>query len=64
MTLAADLYFSYRSPYSYFAAQRWRELIDEWDLAISVKVVYPIAVRDPGFFERAKNFWDNVTDGR
>ena len=57
MTLAADLYFSYRSPYSYFAAQRWRELIEEWDLAISVKVVYPIAVRDPGFFERANPMW-------
>ena len=57
MTLQADLYFSYRSPYSYFAAQRWRELVAEWDLSISVKVVYPIAVRDPAFFERANPMW-------
>ena len=57
MTLQADLYFSYRSPYSYFAAQRWRELVAEWDLAINVKVVYPIAVRDPGFFDRENALW-------
>ena len=57
MTLQADLYFSYRSPYSYFAAQRWRDLATEWDLSISVKVVYPIAVRDPEFFKRANPQW-------
>ena len=57
MTLRADLYFSYRSPYSYFAAQRWRDLATEWDLSISVKVVYPIAVRDPEFFNRANPQW-------
>ncbi|MEL7463088.1 MAG: DsbA family protein [Pseudomonadota bacterium] len=57
MTLQADLYFSYRSPYSYFAAQRWRDLVAEWDLSINVKVVYPIAVRDPGFFDRENALW-------
>lgn len=57
MTMQAELYFSYRSPYSYFAAQRWREIETAWDLKINVKVVYPIAIRDPGFFERENKQW-------
>ncbi|MEO1610755.1 MAG: DsbA family protein [Pseudomonadota bacterium] len=57
MTLSADLYFSYRSPYSYFAAQRWRALTEEWDLSIHLRVVYPIAIRDPGFFDRENALW-------
>lgn len=57
MTLEADLFFSYRSPYSYFAAQRWREIVAEWDLSVRLKVVFPIAIRDPGFFERENPQW-------
>ncbi|MEM7524974.1 MAG: DsbA family protein [Pseudomonadota bacterium] len=57
MTLSADLYFSYRSPYSYFGAVAYRRICEEWDLRIDVKVVYPIAIRDPGFFERESPLW-------
>lgn len=57
MTLKADLYFSYRSPYSYLGAGRYLALTDEWDLEIDVRPVFPIAIRDPGFFEREDPLW-------
>jgi len=47
MTLKADLYFSFRSPYSYLAVGRYRDLVREHDLEISLRTVLPIAVRDP-----------------
>jgi 2-hydroxychromene-2-carboxylate isomerase len=48
MTLHADLFFSFRSPYSYLAVGRYRALAAEHDLAISLRTVLPIAIRDPG----------------
>jgi 2-hydroxychromene-2-carboxylate isomerase len=48
MTLHADLFFSFRSPYSYLAVGRYRALAAEYDLAISLRTVLPIAIRDPG----------------
>ena len=57
MTLSADVYFSYRSPYSYLAAARYVQLAEEHDLTINLRVVWPIAVRDPGFFERENPQW-------
>lgn len=47
MTLQADLYFSFRSPYSYLAIGRYRAMAAEHDLAIDLKVVWPIAIRNP-----------------
>lgn len=47
MTLTADLYFSFRSPYSYLAIGRYRTMAEEYDLDISLRVVWPIAIRDP-----------------
>lgn len=57
MTLQADLYFSYRSPYSYFGAQLYRQIAETWDVEINLRVVFPIAIRDPGFFERENPQW-------
>lgn len=57
MTLSADLFFSFRSPYSYYAVQRWWALIDEWDVTINLRPVYPLAVRQPDFFERNHPNW-------
>jgi len=57
MTLKADLYFSYRSPYSYFAAQMCRRVAAESDVAVALRVGYPIAVRDPDFFSRDSPLW-------
>lgn len=47
MTLKADLFFSYRSPYSYLAIGRYRQMTEEYDLDIALRIVWPIAVRDP-----------------
>ena len=47
MTLKADLYFSFRSPYSYLAIGRYRAMAEEHDLDINLRVVWPIAIRDP-----------------
>lgn len=61
MALAADLYWSFRSPYSYLAIRRWRELVDRYDLEIAIKLVYPLAVRQPDFFERQHPNWLRYT---
>lgn len=47
MTLNADLFFSFRSPYSYLAIGRYRALAAEYDLTIALRTVLPIAIRDP-----------------
>jgi 2-hydroxychromene-2-carboxylate isomerase len=53
MPLAVDLFFSFRSPYSYLALPRTRALVADYDVAVNVRPVYPLAVRVPGFFKRA-----------
>lgn len=57
MTLSIDLYWSFRSPYSYLATGRLARLATEYDLDVDVRVVLPLAVRDPGFFERVNPLW-------
>lgn len=47
MTLHADLFFSFRSPYSYLAIGRYRAMAAEYDLTIALRTVLPIAIRDP-----------------
>ena len=47
MTLTADLYFSFRSPYSYLSIGRYRELTETHNVEIALRPVYPIAIRDP-----------------
>jgi 2-hydroxychromene-2-carboxylate isomerase len=47
MTLKADLFFSFRSPYSYLAIGRYRQMCEEYDLDITLRTVLPIAIRDP-----------------
>jgi 2-hydroxychromene-2-carboxylate isomerase len=47
MTLSADLFFSFRSPYSYLAVGRYRAMAEEYDLDITLRTVWPIAIRDP-----------------
>jgi 2-hydroxychromene-2-carboxylate isomerase len=57
MTLAIDLFWSFRSPYSYLATSRLVRLAAEYDLDIHVRPVLPIAVRIPGFFEQVNPLW-------
>ena len=47
MTLQADLFFSFRSPYSYLAIGRYRAMAETYDLDITLRTVWPIAIRDP-----------------
>ena len=47
MTLHADLFFSFRSPYSYLAIGRYRAMAETYDLDITLRTVWPIAIRDP-----------------
>lgn len=61
MTLRADLFFSFRSPYSYLAMARYRALQAEYDLAIDLRPVWPLAVREPNFFERNHPNWLRYT---
>ena len=57
MTLHYDLYWSFRSPYSYLVTPRLVLLEKEYDVVANVRVVYPIAVRQPGFFSSSDPLW-------
>lgn len=61
MTLHADLYFSFRSPYSYLAIGRYRAMAEAYDLAIALIPVYPLAIRQPDFFKRNHPNWLGYT---
>ena len=57
MSLAVDLFWSFRSPYSYLATPRLVRLAAEYDVDINVRPVLPIAVRIPGFFDTVNPLW-------
>lgn len=61
MGLQADVFWSFRSPYSYLAMRRYRTLTAEYDLTINLRPVYPLAIRDPAFFERSHPNWLRYT---
>ena len=55
--LQAELFWSFRSPYSYLAIDRYRRMTEQYRLSINLRPVYPLAVRQPDFFERAHPNW-------
>jgi 2-hydroxychromene-2-carboxylate isomerase len=59
--LTADLYFSFRSPYSYLAVGRYRDLAATHAVDIALRPVYPLAIRQPDFFERNHPNWLRYT---
>lgn len=61
MTLSAQLFWSFRSPYSYLAIGRYRALAQSHDLDIAVRPVFPLAIRQPDFFERNHPNWLGYT---
>ena len=61
MTLTAELYFSFRSPYSYLAVGRYRAMTERYDLDIALRPVWPLAIREPDFFERNHPNWLGYT---
>lgn len=50
--LSIDLFWSFRSPYSYLATARLREMHARYALDVQVRPVLPLAVRTPEFFQR------------
>jgi 2-hydroxychromene-2-carboxylate isomerase len=48
-----ELYYSYRSPYSYLAIGRLKRWAEAERVRIALRPVLPLAVRDPAFFDRA-----------
>lgn len=51
--LAFDLYWSMRSPFCYLVLDRVLDLIARFDVEVRLRVVYPIAIRNPAFFDTA-----------
>lgn len=47
MSETVDVYWSFRSPYSYFATPDLLALREAYEVDIKLRVVYPIAIRDP-----------------
>ena len=57
MTLTYDLFWSFRSPYSYLLTPRLIELESAYDVVARVRPVYPIAVRIDSFFKTVNPLW-------
>jgi 2-hydroxychromene-2-carboxylate isomerase len=57
MTLTYDLFWSFRSPYSYLVTPRLLEFEREYDVTTNVRPVYPIAVRIDSFFKTVNPLW-------
>ena len=57
MTLTIDLFWSFRSPYSYLATPRLVEMARDYDLSIRARPVYPLAVRSGEFFDQVNPMW-------
>ncbi|MCV6613964.1 MAG: DsbA family protein [Cellvibrionaceae bacterium] len=50
MSKTIDLYFSFRSPYSYLCTPGALEIKKNYDVNIELRPVLPLAVREPNFF--------------
>jgi 2-hydroxychromene-2-carboxylate isomerase len=57
MSLTVDLYWSFRSPYSYLATRRLFELQRDRTVHIRFRPVYPLAVRSENFFATVNPKW-------
>ncbi len=57
MTEELDVYYSFRSPYSYLASPDLVALERDYDLRVNLRVILPIAVRAPEYFKPANEQW-------
>lgn len=48
-----DVFWSMRSSFCYLALDRLLALEAEWRVQVEIRVVYPVAIRNPEFFSRA-----------
>ena len=51
MTLRFDVYWSMRSPFCYLALDRILNIRKQYDVEVDLRVVYPVAIRNPDFFK-------------
>ena len=51
MSETVDLFWSFRSSYSYLAIDRIKQIINEYDIELKLKVVIPLAIRYPDYFQ-------------
>jgi 2-hydroxychromene-2-carboxylate isomerase len=56
-TLEIDVFWSFRSPWSYLATPRLRSWQETYDLNVRFRPVYPIAIRTPEFFLTMNPLW-------
>ena len=52
-----DVFWSFRSPWSYLATKRLRGWQESYQLRVKFRPVYPIAVRTPEFFQEVRPQW-------
>jgi 2-hydroxychromene-2-carboxylate isomerase len=52
-----DVFWSFRSPWSYLATRRLRDWQERYQLKVNFRVVYPIAIRMPEFFDQVQPQW-------
>jgi 2-hydroxychromene-2-carboxylate isomerase len=57
VALDVDVFWSFRSPYSYLATPRLLAIAAEYEVSLNVRPVYPLAVRVDGFFKRQDRRW-------
>lgn len=55
--LEIDVFWSFRSPWSYLATPRLRHYQDSYELRVHFRPVYPIAIRTPEFFHSVHPQW-------
>lgn len=51
--LSFDLYWSFRSPFSYLLTAGVKQVIARYDVSVRVKPVYPLVIRVPDFFQKS-----------
>lgn len=54
-----DVFWSFRSPWSYLATPRLRKWQECYDLTVNFRPVYPIAIRTPDFFHNVPAQWQS-----
>lgn len=52
-----DIYWSFRSPYSYLAIDRLVDIVRDYEIPYEFRFVRPLAMREPTFFERNRPQW-------
>ena len=57
ITQTVEVFYSFRSPYCYLLTSRLLALQETFGVSITIRPVYPIAIRDPEFFKRTNKLY-------